>query len=890
RGVRESGKTFAAKDRPFYIERRGFGETVYFDVSYSAVREADGTIGGVLCIVSETTARVLAEQKARADRDRFAEMFRQAPSFMALLDGPEHIFTLTNDAYQQLIGHRDVTGKSIRDALPDLEGQGFYELLDEVYRSGKPYVGHDVAVSLQPEPGGKSVKRVLDFVYQPIKSTHGDVTGIFVEGHDITGTHLAERALGESEQRFNDIADATPVLIWISDTTKACTWFNKTWLDFTGRTMAQEMGNGWAEGVHPEDYDRCLATYVSAFDKHEPFRMLYRLRRHDGEWRVVDDNGVPRFTADGTFMGFIGSCIDVTDERAAQDAINHSEERLRLATENAGIGLFDIDPDGGIDFSYSRRSSTFLMDREKRVPMEHLFSRLHPEDVSRTRAIYEAARDPSRRERFDVEYRVVPEADQPMRWIKIRGRGVFDDAGKLLRISGTAIDISKEQEIQDALRRSEEQLRLASDNAEIGLWDMDVLHNTAYSTPRVKMIFGMPTDSDPAPDEFFALVHPDDIARVQSAYADAFDPVKRATYDIAYRVTGRDDGVLRWIHAKGRGVFDADGLLQRVTGTAADVTEQKEIAEALRRSEEQLRLATEYSEIGLWDIDIVNDIVYWPPRVNMMFGLAPDEPVTMKQFRASLHPEDKRKTIAHILEACDPAKRTFYDAEYRITRKSDGIVRWMAAKGRAVFDDQRRCVRMLGIIADVTERKEIEQRIHELNETLEKRVVERTAALEKSQAALQQAQKMEAIGNLTGGIAHDFNNLLQGLSGNLDLIRRRPDDTARVQRWAESGLQAAERGAKLTAQLLTFSRSQKLELRALDLAELLPSMRELLKRTLGPSVEVALDLEPGKQAVLGDETQLEMAVLNLAINARDAMPDGGKLSISTKSRTLSDDA
>jgi nitrogen-specific signal transduction histidine kinase len=162
--------------------------------------------------------------------------------------------------------------------------------------------------------------------------------------------------------------------------------------------------------------------------------------------------------------------------------------------------------------------------------------------------------------------------------------------------------------------------------------------------------------------------------------------------------------------------------------------------------------------------------------------------------------------------------------------------------------------------------------------------------LEKSQAALQQAQKMEAIGNLTGGIAHDFNNLLQGLSGNLDLIRRRPDDAARVQRWAESGLQAAERGAKLTAQLLTFSRSQKLELRALDLAELLPSMRELLKRTLGPSVEVALDLEPGKQAVLGDETQLEMAVLNLAINARDAMPDGGKLSISTKSRTLSDDA
>jgi PAS domain S-box-containing protein len=360
---------------------------------------------------------------------------------------------------------------------------------------------------------------------------------------------------------------------------------------------------------------------------------------------------------------------------------------------------------------------------------------------------------------MDVEYRILPSDGSPMRWVKVRGRGVFDAQGNCLRVSGTALDITRERETQEALARSEEMLRLASDNAEVGMWDMDVLHNIALSTPRVKAMFGLPEDSDPAPDEFFALVHPQDIARVQKAYAAAFDPAGRAAYDIEYRVTGRDDGVERWIHAKGRGVFDAGGTLLRVTGTAIDITA----------------------------------------------------------------------------------------------------------------------------------RKTIEREIHELNETLEKRVAERTAALEKTQAALQQAQKMEAIGNLTGGIAHDFNNLLQGLTGSLDLIRNKPQDTERVRRWAEAGLQAAERGAKLTAQLLAFSRAQKLELKPLALNRLLEEMRDLLGRTLGPPVQVTLDLAGDVGSVLGDETQLEMSVLNLAINARDAMPGGGTLTIVTRALTVVSD-
>jgi len=166
------------------------------------------------------------------------------------------------------------------------------------------------------------------------------------------------------------------------------------------------------------------------------------------------------------------------------------------------------------------------------------------------------------------------------------------------------------------------------------------------------------------------------------------------------------------------------------------------------------------------------------------------------------------------------------------------------------------------------------------------RLREEMAARGKAEEALRQSQKMEALGQLTGGIAHDFNNLLQVVHGAFELIRRKTDDTARVASWAENGIAAAERGASLTRQLLAFSRSQKLELRPFVVADLIGEMRELLVRTLGPDIALSVVLEEGQASVMSDRTQLELAVLNLAINARDAMPTGGGLTIRTRLRRL----
>ena len=155
-------------------------------------------------------------------------------------------------------------------------------------------------------------------------------------------------ALRASEQRFRLMADAAPVLMWMSGTDKLFTWFNKPWLDFVGRPLEQELGNGWAENMHADDYDRCLKTYVTAFDARQPFRMEYRLKRHDGEYRWVLDNGIPLLGVGGEFTGYIGSCIDITERKRAEEALRESEERLRQMMENAHVGIAFGDSKGRI--------------------------------------------------------------------------------------------------------------------------------------------------------------------------------------------------------------------------------------------------------------------------------------------------------------------------------------------------------------------------------------------------------------------------------------------------------------------------------------------------------------------------------------------------------------
>ncbi|VIO73215.1 Blue-light-activated protein [Bradyrhizobium ivorense] len=321
------------------------------------------------------------------------------------------------------------------------------------------------------------------------------------------------------------------------------------------------------------------------------------------------------------------------------------------------------------------------------------------------------------------------------------------------------------------------------------------------------------------------------------------------------------------------------------------------ILEDLTESEDLLQTALNAGHLGALELHLPEFELEASPTCKRFFGRRPADPFTYQDLLDAVHPEDR----ARRGEAIEHTLRT--GADYRIEYRNiwpDGTQHWVDVRARAVRRADGSTRSLVGVCSDITARKtaEIEREallaqlaaertaLAELTATLEQRVEQRTADLlrevaarEKAQEQLRHAQKMEAIGQLTGGVAHDFNNLLMAVMGNLDLLRKRLPDDPRLHRLIDGAQQGAERGAALTQRLLAFARQQDLRAVPVDLGALVRDMSNLLERSLGPRVALRLEIPEGLPPAAIDTNQLELAILNLAINARDAMPDGGMIEI-----------
>jgi PAS domain S-box-containing protein len=427
-------------------------------------------------------------------------------------------------------------------------------------------------------------------------------------------------------------------------------------------------------------------------------------------------------------------------------------------------------------------------------------------------------------------------------------------------------DISATWAAQNELRESEQRLQLAKQAAGIAVWDWDLATQAITWSPDMFEVLGIDpaTPSESRYQAWVEMVHPDDRDRCNDAARLSAETGVPLAED--FRVVRRD-GEVRWIRTQGMVLRDAEGRPARMTGINVDVTAQHREEERLRRTAESLAAQVEErtrerNRIFELSADLFAVMGYdgymrvVNPAWTRLLGFAEDE-VLARPLSVAIHPDDQTKAIWALDEL--RAGRTVQGFEDRLLRK-DGEIVWISWTCVPGDEDV-----FYAVGRDVTREKEREE-------------------------ALRQAQKMEAVGQLTGGIAHDFNNLLGAVMGGFDLIRRKPGDPDRVRRIADHGLAAAERGAKLTAQLLAFSRAQKVEQKPVLVADLVDGMKDLLARTLGPQVRLVFDLDRARVPVLSDPVQLEMAILNLAINARDAMPDGGDLIISTAVRTVPGDA
>ncbi|MEO8809812.1 MAG: PAS domain-containing protein [Rhodanobacter sp.] len=335
------------------IRRDGRDEDTYWTYSYGPIDDATaaGGVGGVLVVCSETTEQVLVSLRAMEERKRLAELFEQAPSFMAMLRGPQHIFELLNPSYVRLIGGRDVLGHAVAQALPDAAEQGFVGLLDTVYESGRPYVANATPFAMQPTPEAPVSQRYLDFVYQPIKNAAGEVTGIFVEGTDVTERTLAEKALRASETLLRMLNADLELQVAQRMHGRSRTWQLST--DIMGVLNAEgffELSNpawqkllGWPEQtiantpfldfLHPDDVASNQAAFARAIEEGEPALSFENRYRHaNGGYRWLSWVAIPE--DDKVYC----SARDITAEKEAAQSLATTEAALRQAQKMEAVG------------------------------------------------------------------------------------------------------------------------------------------------------------------------------------------------------------------------------------------------------------------------------------------------------------------------------------------------------------------------------------------------------------------------------------------------------------------------------------------------------------------------------------------------------------------------
>ncbi len=828
-----------------------------------------------------------------------------APMLGAVLWGPDLLF-LYNDAYIPSLAdrHPDALGRPVADVW----GENWAQVAAPFHRAmvtGEGFAQQRVEIPVSRD--GRRGSTWWDFSAAPFRGDDGTVAGLLHQGAEITRQVRSERASQAAADRQRILADVSDALLRTGDARAAMT------------------------------------TAVE------------RLGRHLGAQRVVygevGDDGrtsVPQ-------TGFAAGVAPLGDRvlPVAFDAPDAAAQRLgrRLACD-------DVDADPAQDAAAwagveTRAFCAIPLVRDGRVVAS-----------------------------FCVGFRA------PHRW----------SAEELALIEDVALRgfvALERNRTETALRESEERLRLATEHADIGFWDVDLVHDQLVWPPRVKAMFGISPAVPVTMADFYAGLHPDDAPAVAAAFATAADPRRRGLYDVEYRAVGKEDAVVRWVAAKGRGLFDAGGVCVRVIGSAIDISARKSAEAALRASEELNRHILRASPDCVKVLGVDGRLEFMSEG-----GMCSMEIDDFTAVRGMYWPDvwpaaDRSTAVAALTTALDGGTGRFQG----VAPTFKGNPRWWDVIVAPMSGAGDRIERLLAISRDITASKRAEAEIRELNATLEARVEERTrerdrawknsrdlqlvidlrgefravneawttllgwstaelvgrsftdfvhpddvpsshealaaasesalpvhenryrhrdgswrwiswvaapedaliyasgrdvtldklaqAELAAAQDALRQSQKMEAVGQLTGGIAHDFNNMLAVVIGSLDLLKRRAGALdARGQRHVEAAGDAARRAANLTQRLLAFSRQQPLRPEPIDANALVAGMSDLLRHSLGTAIGLETVLAGGLWRAHADPNQLENVILNLAVNARDAMPDGGRLTIETHNADL----
>src|ERR1035437_9014092 len=627
--------------------------------------------------------------------------------------------------------------------------------------------------------------------------------------------------LRESELQYRTLADSGQALIWTSGPDKKCDYFNQPWLMFTGRTLEQELGDGWAEGVHPDDLARCFEIYTTAFDRRECFSMDYRLRRHDGEFRWIQDDGSPRYDSQGNFLGYIGHCLDITELKRAEDELQRffrlMPDLVCIASTNGHF--LKINPAWQATIGYT----------EQEILSTPFLDFIHSDDRDAT--MKEVARQVAggATTQFINRYRC---KDGSYKWFEWRATPAVD---KTL-LFAAARDITERKRAEETIARERQLLRTLVDVLPETFYvkDLDsrflVVNETAakqYGKDTPAQLLGL-SDVDLYPAGLAAEF------RAEEMKVFAGEPLISHEDSMVF-LDGRKHTVL----TTKLPFRDSQGRICGLVGIGQDITGRK-------RAEKEIQILAHAVETTneLICITDMNDRFTFVNKAFLQgYGYTAEEVLGQTPVLLA-SPNNPPELSRNIMSS---ARTQGWRGEL-INRRKDGSEFPISLNVSPIHDATGQTVGLMGMAQDITEKKLLEEKfLH--------------------------AQRLESIGLLSAGIAHDLNNVLAPIVLAAPLLRDSLS-TARDLKILDMLEKSAERGAGLVKQILGFAHTSTGEFRPMQVKHLARDLISVIEQTFPKSIQLEQQISSDLWPVQGNATQIHQVLLNLCVNARDAMPSG----------------
>jgi PAS domain S-box-containing protein len=462
-------------------------------------------------------------------------------------------------------------------------------LLQAMLRAARNSTSY-TAVFRLVQPGGAMATRWLTSRGRFYYNSWGKPIRMLGIAIDINEQKQSEEALRESEVRFREMANAAPLLLWMSGKDQRREYFNQSWLGFTGQS---ESSDEWLEYIHPEDRERYLRTCQEAFITRRPFQAEYRLRQWcDGDYRWILENCAPRFTPANLFKGYIGCGIDVTEMRRAEKQIALANERLQLALEAGGAEVWDLDIRTGNSIRLGNHQALFGTSTPPQT-MQEFWDCVYADDLAHLRQGMESARQ--KKTRFSENFRVIS-PDGGIRWLHLEGEFIYSPDGHAERMLGITSDVTERKSAAEAMEKSEEEFSLAFEAARLGWWVWSEETGLVTLSKGTREILGLFSETEITLDKFLNTVLPEDRERVYREWWQSFN--QGARYLVDYRIL-RPDGAVRWVEARGHAFSGSRGRLPQIVGVTIDISERKRSEEALRSLGGRLIQAQEQERIRI---------------------------------------------------------------------------------------------------------------------------------------------------------------------------------------------------------------------------------------------------------------------------------------------------